>query len=310
MKHTKRTRSRVTLVAFSLVLVVIAGHPFGILGQDARPTFKASVAVVPISAVVRDSRNRIVRDLTRNDFQVFENGQSRTIVNFRSTDRASLSVGLLVDTSGSMRGPNMDNGLETVQHVMHAIDVRTDEVALFTFDKALRQETPFTNDRERILCLLDGIDAWGLTSLYDAIAETAKRLEERKTQRRAVVVVTDGLDTSSALTPADVSGLASAIDVPVYVVAVVPPRHPDTRGEGPTPDDDLANLAYWTGGDVRHVTEGEAVATVIAALMTELRQQYFIAIESASTPGWYRLEVTTKRKNLTVRARSGYFGAS
>ena len=151
---------------------------------------------------------------------------------------------------------------------------------------------------------------WGLTSLYDAVAETAKQLGDRTSQRRAVVVITDGVDTSSALTPAEVSGLASGIDVPVYVVAAVSPLdHPGapTAVVADTANGGLANLADWTGGELLYVSESSQIPVVAKELLRMMRHQYLLAIESSQSAGWYRLEVRTKRRGFTVRARTGYF---
>jgi Ca-activated chloride channel family protein len=302
------TRPSCRSVAALAIIVVLGSfqHPLSIEAQEPRPTFKTTVAVVPITAVVRDSRNRIVRDLTRDDFHVLENSLPRPIVDFRATDNAPVSVALLFDTSGSMRGPNLGIGKTVVDRLLRALNPASDEIALFTFDKRLRQETPFTQDLDGIRTALNNTDAWGLTSLYDAIAETAKRLADRRSQRRAVIVITDGFDTSSTLTSPQVSGVASAIDVPVYIVSVIRTRAAATDDDG---DGDTASLAYWTGGDVSHATTPEEANRAVGALMAELRQQYFLAIESASGSAWYRLDVKTKRRGLTVRARSGYFAA-
>ena len=212
--------SVIGVVALSIVLQL----PFPIHAQDAQPVFKAGVALVPITALVRDSRNRIVRNLGADDFQVFEGGKPRPIVDFGANDNAPINVAFLLDTSGSMHvASNMARAKDFVEEFVGEIDPTADEVALFTFYKSLRREVSFTNDGDRLYDALDGVKPWGLTSLYDAVAETAKQLGDRASQRRAVVVITDGADTSSALTPAEVSGLASSIDVPVYVVAVVSP---------------------------------------------------------------------------------------
>ena len=110
----------------------------------------------------------------------------------------------------------------------------------------------------------------GLTSLYDAISKAARTLADRPSPRRAVVVLTDGTDTSSRLTPSQVSTLASAIDVPVYVIAVLSPLdHPGTPlavpSARPSPmATDLATLAYWTGGDLI-MTSAPAHASVAAS---------------------------------------------
>jgi Ca-activated chloride channel family protein len=300
----KRPHATVVLTAAFVALAGVLQGLAGLQAQESRATFRTAVALVPISAVVRDSRNRIVRNLAQDDFHVLENSQPRRILDFRATDDASVSLAVLLDTSGSMRGRNWSRGREVVDELLKWVNRPSDEIALFTFDKALRQETPFTRDADGIRQALDNVDAWGLTSLYDAIAETAKRLAERRGQRRAVIVITDGADTSSRLSPPEVSGLASAIDVPVYAIAVEPPL--DLHATVDDREGALTHLAYWTGGDVSHVAATDTTRR-IAALMAELRQQYFLAIEADPTSGWHRIDVTTRRRGLTVRARSGYF---
>jgi Ca-activated chloride channel homolog len=288
-------------VLATLMASVCIGPDEGVVRAQDPPKFRAGVAIVPITAVVRDSRGRLVPDLRKDNFEVLENGQPRPIVDFRSTDNAPVSLAVLFDTSGSMRQAHLDQGKSVVGALLKRIET-SDETALFTFDKALREETPFTNDPEVVRKALDKTVAWGLTSLYDAISETAKRLADRRTQRRAVIVITDGIDTSSTLRPAQVSELANAVEVPIYVLSVAPPRRRFFLG-----DDGLSNLARLTGGDHIRAHDPEQLDTAISGLIAELRQLYFLAIDSSATPGWHRLEVRTTPQNLKVRARRGYF---
>jgi Ca-activated chloride channel family protein len=303
---------RVHFAALTCICVCLIRSAEPVQAQDApKTTFRAAVTLVPITAVVRDSRNRLVRNLRRDDFQILEQGQLRPIVDFGATDTAPVSVAFLFDTSGSMRlATNLEKGKRFVDQVLSQMENASDEAALFTFDRALRHEVAFTGERDRIHAALDGLSPWGLTSLYDAIAATANQLADRPTQRRAVVVITDGIDTSSSLAPQQVSALASAIDVPVYVVAVAatPQRPGDSLASLPEETNDgLSNLAFWTGGDLLYLRGPEQAAAVTDALLAAMRLQYFLAIESSTAAGWYRLEVRTKRKNLMVRARAGYF---
>ena len=285
----------------TLVLALICAATLAVSAQDQpTPKFKAGVAVVPVTAVVRDSGGRLVRGLTREDFQVLEDGVSTSIVDFRSTEQAPISIALLLDTSSSMRDANEKQAGAVISALLQALS-GSDEAALFTFDKTLRQETPFTRDDEVIQKALSKAVMWGQTSLYDAIAETAKRLSEQPSQRRAVVVMTDGQDTSSARTPADVSGLASSVDVPVYVVAVAPKRRWFGGGNS-----QLTELARMTGGEQVPAANPEQLAAAVEALLGEMRQQYFLAIDASTKPGWHRLEVKTRKRGLNVRARSGY----
>lgn len=303
--------SRIAVLPCLAGALVCAAWSASIHAQEAKPTFRASVALVPITAAVRDSRNRVVRGLTKNDFDVLENSQRREIVDFVASDDAALSLAVVADTSGSMRGRNWERANDFVDELLNRMTRPDDEVALFTFDKRLRQETPFTTDRDSVLDALRSVEAWGQTSLYDAVAQAAKRVAERSGQRRAVIVITDGIDTSSAMSAAEVSAIAGAIDVPVYAVAVEPTMRPDNAS--PDGQAGLAQLATWTGGDVSHLGVGETAGLdrAINALVSELRQQYFLAIQSDSTTGgWHRIDVKTRRRDLTVRARMGYFAAN
>ena len=115
--------------------------------------------------------------------------------------------------------------------------------------------------------------------------------------------------------PSDVSGLASSIDVPVYVIAVLSPLdHPGmplsvvNAADSPVATH-LANLAVWTGGSLAMVSAPAHASQAARELITELRHQYLLAFEAAKEPGWYELDVKTRRRELTVRARSGYFAS-
>jgi Ca-activated chloride channel homolog len=289
----------------------------GAANDQPAPLFRTAIDLVSVTAVVRDARGRPVRNLSRADFQVYERGRPRAIVDFKSSDQGPVSLAVLFDVSGSMRADaQIEAGRRAVEHLLSWLEPAADEVALFSFDKDLRQEVDFTNDPARIRAGLAALTAVGQTSLYDAIARTAETLGDRPSPRRAVVVITDGIDTSSALTPSQVSGMASAIDVPVYVIAVLSPLdHPGTDMAVVSELDSpvattLSNLAYWTGGTLLMVSAPAHASQAARELITELRHQYLIAFESAKEPGWYELDVRTRRRELTVRARSGYFSQS
>jgi len=148
--------------------------------------------------------------------------------------------------------------------------------------------------------------------LHDAIAEAARRVATRTGGRRGVVVITDGIDTASGLTPGEVSGIASAIDVPVYIMAtVLPIDHIGREGALPRPevnavDGTVQDLARWTGGAMFYVSTPSDTSNVSRLVLDELRMQYVIAFEPAAASGWRPLEVRTRHKDHVVRARSGY----
>ena len=282
-------------------------------GQGPVVTFKSSVEVVTVAAAVRDGRGRIVRDLKRADFEVLDGGARRDIRDFYAGE-SPISLAVLLDISGSMSvGGNMDRARHAVEVAMGTLRAGSDEAALYTFDSTLREVVPFTQELDRIRRVsLEG-RPWGMTSLYDAVAETARMLGPRPNRHRAVLVITDGVDTGSRLTAPQVSGIASAIDVPVYLLAVVNPLdHPG--GELAVVASDgaaastatLADLARWTGGDMRIASVPAHNVTAIQDLFAELRYQYVITFEPGIPPGWHPLEIRTRNRNHVVHARSGY----
>jgi Ca-activated chloride channel homolog len=273
-------------------------------------TFKSGVELVRVSAVVRDKKGRFVQNLTVRDFEVFDGGIPRPITEFRK-DLGAISIALLFDVSGSMEA-RLEDARDAARHVLSWLDAEQDEAAVFTFDTRLAEVVPFTTGLKHLPSRLETIEPFGATSLHDAIGETAERLADRPGLRRAVVVFTDGVDTASRRTPEAVSAVASAIDVPVYIFAVVPGIDNPTLENNlisatPSPlSGALADLAAWTGG---HTFAASIPATRSAAarqIVDELRQLYLIAFAASGRPGWHPLEVRARGKGLIVRARSGY----
>jgi Ca-activated chloride channel family protein len=273
-------------------------------------TFRSSVDLVRVAAVVRDHKGRFVQDLTVRDFEVTDGGRSRPITDFRQDIAAGVSVALLFDVSGSMQGL-FGHAREAATHVLSWLDVKEDEAAVFRFDTRLEESMPFTSGLRTLPPTLSTITPFGATSLLDAIARTAERVASREGRRRAVVVFTDGLDNASRLTPAQVSGIASAIDVPVYIVAVVssidnPSSDIGTTGERSPLTGALADLASWTGGHVFVASTPVERSLAARQIIDELRHQYLIAFEASGDPGWHRLAINVRNKKMVVRARSGY----
>ena len=261
-----------------------------------QPVFRSSAERVTVAVVVRDENGRPIRNLSETDFEVTDDGQSRKILDFRN-DASPISVGLLVDSSGSMHiGGKLARAREVGHLLLSSMSDGSDEAALFVFDKLVRTAQPFTSELDKVRSSFVSINPWGSTSLYDAIAETAQQLSKRP-GRRGIIVLTDGVDTSSQLTPQEVSGIASAIDMPVYVVAV------DTSQ---TEDGELTNLARWSGGMLYGVSNTADGSVVARQIVSELRHQYLIAFEPSTAVGWHRIDVRS-RQRVTLQARSGYW---
>ena len=318
----ERVLRRLAILTASAALLLLAA-PAGAQNSPAstpavpdQPTrFKSAVDLVSVTAVVRDKKGRFVPDLSRDDFIVVEGGERRPIVGFQAEADGPVRVAVLFDISGSMRvGTKAVDAQQTARQVFSLLKTG-DKAALYAFDTQLQKVTDFTADFKGLESKVDKVDPpFGQTSLYDAIAETAKAVAESTAkgtgsqQRAAIVVLTDGIDTKSRLTAPEVSAIASSIDVPVYIVAVMSavddPRNAD-YGTG-SMSSGLVDLARWTGGDL-FIAISPAHASIAARqIVSEMRHQYMLAFEASARSGWRPLEVKARDRDFTVRARSGY----
>ncbi len=306
-------------VALVVALVLVIWFPAVGTGQEPqappapRPTFRSSVQRVVIAASVRTRRGRPVTGLKATDFTLLDSGVVKPILEFHS-DPTPVSLGLLVDFSGSMgvaarRAAAYENAQQLVGQLAPAVD----RAALYIFDKYLRELQPLAPAPGGVLAQLQAVQSpFGVTSLFDAIAETGSILARTGGPRRAVVALTDGADNASTMTPEAVSALASGIDVPVYVIIVVSPFD---AGRGSDVDDErldqvmsgpLGNLARWTGGEIYTGLGIEEASQVAREVVMDLRQQYLIAFEPEAHPGWHPITVRTRDASLVVRTRGGF----
>lgn len=302
------TRLAATLLTFALGAFVEGSSQ-----EPPPPTFKAGVDLVSVSVVVKNHKGRPVTGLLRKDFTLFDSGRPRDIADFRS-EASSVSVAVLLDTSGSMHISGKWNAArEAVTKLASELENGRDHIALFAFDNELHVVQPFTTSPDAVVKALDRARPWGSTAMFDAVSETGKRLAEEGGMRRAIVVVTDGLDNRSRLDATDVSATASAIDVPVYSFVVSSPL--DRLNEAIASESGvltksrgtLDDLSRWTGGGAYVSASALETAAAVKQIVTELRHQYVISFESGASAGWHPLLVRVHEGNdFVVRTRSGY----
>ena len=285
---------------------------------EKQATFRSGVDLVTVSATVRDGKGRLVKDLTQKDFEVIDRGERRTISEFRS-EQAPLSLAILFDVSGSMDTADRATAAKfAAHHLLNQLQEGRDEAGLFAFDSRLREVAPFSVDTRALKGALGEVDPFGATSLHDAVLAAAERVAARPFPRRAVVVLTDGIDTASRLTPAQVSAKAAAIDVPVYIIATVlpidDPGHdratPGSKRAAPEEIGTIEDLARWTGGALHYSSTPGSAYQAARAVIDELRHLYLIAFEPGAEPGWHPIEIRTSDKDFVVRTRGGYVAGS
>jgi Ca-activated chloride channel homolog len=273
------------------------------IAQEApAAVFKSGVERVAVAAIVRDSRGKLIANLQARDFELLDSGRARPLIGAWS-EPSPASVAILMDASGSM-ATKMAQAQETAHMLVSGLKPGVDEVAFYSFDTELRELRPFSKSFGGAIGAWQTTRAFGATSLWDAVASTAQRIAGRQ-QRRALIVITDGVDSASKLKPSEVSGIASALDVPVYMLVVSFAMEGEQAAianvRGP-----LANLATWTGGDSIVVKDTASAVVATQKIVAELQHQYVVAFEPGTTKGWHPLVLRTRDPGLFVRARSGY----
>jgi len=280
------------------------------------PRFSSGTDLVILSATAVDRRGRPVTDLRRDEMRVFEDGRPQKVEHFSQGRAASARLLLLLDASGSMTGE-----LKTASTRMAAVQLLAaldpeDEAALAAFDHKYWGVVAFTRDRRKVEQAMADIEPFGATALHDALARASSDLASHGEGRRAVVVLTDGVDTASQLAADEVLSRSQALDVPIYAVSVVSPledpQSPRFSGrERPalatTAATVLARYAELSGGAAFTVSEFSGLQAAANRIVSELKQQYRLGYDPPpGPPRFRRIDVRSTRKGVVVRTRRGY----
>jgi VWFA-related protein len=273
------------------------------------------VRLVLLPTSVTDRRGRIVRGLQAKDFRLHEDDVTQEIKYFSSEATAPISVAFMLDVSGSMRQ------LDKIEHAKEAIRFlvenlrKGDRYSLICFaDEQVAWVTEFTDERERFLKRLNVQEGYGQTALYDAVAAASALVDGQTKGRKAIVLITDGVDNFSRLDSLDAVELARRVNVPIYSIGFlsVPER---LLHDGPTAGG-LANLRLFsaeTGGRLFAVHDPAELKEAVAYLDNELRFQYLIGYYpngERGTGSFHRIDLEVGRSRLEVHTRSGYYDPS
>jgi Ca-activated chloride channel homolog len=310
MMAPRGRRPAAVLTALFLLLAVSARA-----GGDL-PRFTAGTDLVILSATAVDRHGRPVTNLRADELRVLEDGRPQRLEHFSEAQSVPARLLLLVDASGSM-----NVALKTASTSMAVAQILAglqpaDEVALAGFDQRYWGIVPFTRDHERILKALGELEPFGSTALHDALDHAAQDLASWGEGRRAVIVLTDGVDTASQLRPDDVLERSRALDVPIYSVSVVSPvddpaaalftgrQRPAAAAAGTAM---LARYSLLSGGASFTVSDLAGLQHAAGTILGELRHQYRLAYDPPPGPSRFRrVEVQSTRKGVFVKTRSGY----
>jgi len=291
------------LVAAMLVLAV------ALAAQDL--VIPVKVNLVHVAATVKNRAGQLVGSLHQEDFEIFDNGVRQEVAIFERQADQPLSVALLVDVSGST---NQDLKFETdsaVRFVRTLLSFRNsqDQVALYAFDDSVTQVHNYTRNIVSLEAMLRQMHGSAGTSLYDAIWLASHDLELRD-GRKALVLVSDGGETTSKIDShraLEAAQLADAVIYPVIVMPITNDAGRDIGGEHA-----LQFMAEGTGGRTFLLSEGPQLDRAFNSIITELRTEYLLGYYPHDVPltkeRFHKLEVRLKSPELRASARNGYYG--
>jgi Ca-activated chloride channel family protein len=294
------------LKLFLFFSIILIASPVLVHAQDDDEVVRVNTDLVVLNVTVTDSTGQYVKGLKKTDFKIFEDGKEvdpSLIKTFALQESPFASV-VLLDTSGSMES-RLSLGRSAAIRFLDGL--RDEDVAaVFKFDTKVEQVQDFSGGRD-LAPIAYGLRAKGMTTLNDAIVEAAKALVSRSEARKAIVVLSDGVDTYSKASPGKALESALAVGASIYAVDMSA-----SDGGGPRPNQSAAmlkSLADKTGGRFIATPGGPALRDAFAGIAQELGQQYTITyrpVNPARDGKWRALEVKLKREDLTVRTRKGY----
>ena len=181
--------------------------------------FRTGVELVNVNATVTDQSGRFVSGLTKDDFRVYDDEQLQTISHFNS-DRVPVSLGIVLDTSGSMDGDKMIAARQALDRFLYQLSDPNDEVFLYRFDNQPELVEGWTRDKRRVSESLNRIQPRGSTALYDAVADAVRLAQQGHNRKKAVVIISDGNDTTSRTDVFAVKQLIRETEVLVYAIGI------------------------------------------------------------------------------------------
>lgn len=276
--------------------------------EDFGAPIVVDVSRVPLLFTVTDKKNRFITNLEKEDFEVYDNGEKQEISQFVRESDLPLRIGILMDTSNSIRGRFRFEQEAAIEFIRGVLAEEKDRAFLVSYDTRAELMVDFTNDAEKLAEGVRSMRPGGGTALYDAIyyASRDKLPEDRPLEefRRALVLIGDGEDNQSSVTRDMALEMAHKADAVLYTIST------NRSGQKIEGDSVMKYFAKETGGVSFQPFQARDLEQSFADIANELRHQYFIIYSPtnfAADGSFHKIRVKTNVKNTQVRARAGYY---
>ncbi len=274
--------------------------------RSGQEPIRVEVEAVNLLVTVVDPQGRFVTDLTRDRFRVFEKGREQELTNFSHETDLPLHIGLLIDTSASVR-TKLDFEKRAATNFVHAVMRQQDQTLLVEFDAGVTLISDFTNKPSRIADQIKGLRAGGGTALLDAVYAVCRDKMTASGVRRTIVLLSDGADLNSQRSMDETLDMVQRSGVTIYGIGTTGfGADRDKKGE-----DMLLKLAEDSGGRAFFPYSPDQMADAFDTINQELRSQYsltYVPKDKDRKGKFRRVKVRlVKGKNLKVRHRKGYY---
>jgi len=303
------------------LLYFAASWPFTqpwIAAQNDEPTFSTDVKVVNVLATVRAKNGEIIRNLSKDDFSLSENGRSQTIRYFSKESDLALTVGLMVDTSLSQEKVLDAERIASFHFFDQVLRDNVDQAFIMQFDFSIqvRQKLTFSRNKlEEALTMVDTpsrkeleMQRGGGTLLYDAVVQASQDIMKSLRNRKALIVLTDGVDFGSDTGVTAAIEAAQRADTLIYSILFSDAGYYGFGGhDGKKP---LMRMSAETGGTFFEVTKKQSIDQIFDMIQNELRSQYnlgYVSDEPVRVSEFRRIQLSAKQKGLVVQARDRYW---
>jgi VWFA-related protein len=312
--HNSFSRREFLLFPASLFLV----NP--LLAGQSNATFSTEVKVVNVLATVRTKNGEFIRNFSKDEFSLSENGRPQTIRYFSRESDLPLTLGLMVDTSLSQERVLNAERSASFHFLDQVLRENVDQVFIMQFDFAIQLRERLTSSRRKLeetLALVDTpsrkeleLQRGGGTLLYDAIVMASQDILKNQLNRKAVIVLTDGVDFGSEATVETAIEAAQRADTLIFTILFSDPGAYGFSIGGPDGKKPLMRMSKETGGGFFEVTKKQTIAQIFDVIQDELRSQYslgYVSDEPVRVSEFRSIQLTARQKGLVVQARDRYW---
>src|SRR5215471_8463728 len=292
---------------FVYLFFALLGIATSDVAGSQQSTLKVNVDLVNVLFTVTDAKGRLVSGLKKEDIAVEEDGRKQEIYSFSKENELPLTIGMLVDTSASVSRVFADEKATATQF-LNSILQPNDLTFVIGFERTVTLVQDYTEDKRKLREAINSLTLGQSTAIYDAVYLACKEMFPKEGGRRAIILISDGQDTSSKVGFAESMIAADSSNAVIYSISNRIGGFFGVRGTG-SPET-LKEYSSETGGTVYFVSGRSDLTRVFEQIAEELRTQYTVAYTSSNTlrDGKFRkIRIVTRDPSYRVKARTGYY---